>query len=130
MNIAKHSGSKRAFVTLDLDGDQLEMRVRDEGKGFVFGSEDIKGIGLNNMEERVRLLNGKLIVNSAPGEGTEIVMRIPALARVKQRALREAQVSGIERGYFQSLTPGSVSLFPAVRKPGVEVVCRPRSEIH
>ncbi len=84
MNIAKHSGSKRAFVTLDLDGDQLEMRVRDEGKGFVFGSEDIKGIGLNNMEERVRLLNGKLIVNSAPGEGTEIVMRIPALARVKQ----------------------------------------------
>jgi hypothetical protein len=45
-------------------------------------------------------------------------------------AIREAQFSGIERGYFQSLAPGSVSLFPAIGKPGVDVVCRPRGEIH
>jgi two-component system, NarL family, sensor kinase len=84
MNVAKHSGSQHAFVTLTRQGDQLEMRVRDGGKGFVPGSDDMKGIGLTSMEERVRLLNGQLIVNSVPGAGTEIVLRIPAMSRVKQ----------------------------------------------
>ena len=37
----------------------------------------------------------------------------------------EAQFSGIERGYFQSLAPGSVSFFPAIGKPGVDVVYGP-----
>ena len=83
MNIAIHSGSKKAYVSLDRDGDQLEMSVRDEGKGFISGETGVKGIGLMNMRERVWLLNGKLIVNSSPGKGTEIVMRIPALSPAK-----------------------------------------------
>jgi len=45
-------------------------------------------------------------------------------------AIREVRFPGIERGYFQRLAPGSVSLFPAIGKPCVEVVCRPRREIH
>src|SRR5260370_22903296 len=44
------------------------------------------------------------------------------------RSIREAQFSGIERRYFQSLAPGSVSLFPAIGKPGVDVFCRPRGK--
>src|SRR4029077_16583913 len=40
------------------------------------------------------------------------------------------QFSGIERRYFQSLAPGSVSLLPAIGEPGVDVVCRPRGKIH
>jgi hypothetical protein len=43
--------------------------------------------------------------------------------------IREVQFSGIERGYFQSLVPGSVSLFPAIGKPDVDVVYRPRGKI-
>ena len=43
--------------------------------------------------------------------------------------IREAQFSGIERRYFQSLAPGSVSLFPAIGQPGVDVVCRYLNEI-
>src|SRR5258708_19671850 len=42
----------------------------------------------------------------------------------------EAQFSGIERGYFQSLAPASVSFFPAIGKPGVDVVYGPRGKIH
>jgi PAS domain S-box-containing protein len=84
MNVAKHSGSERAYVTLSREGEQLEMRVRDLGKGFVSAEEGVSGIGLTNMDERVRLLNGQLLVNSVPGKGTEIVLRIPAMARFKQ----------------------------------------------
>jgi len=84
MNIAKHSGSARAYVTLSRQENQLELRVRDEGRGFSSGEAFAKGIGFTNMEERVRLLNGKLMINSAPGKGTELVLRIPALVRVKQ----------------------------------------------
>ena len=68
MNIAKHSGSTSARVSLTRQADQLEMRVRDEGRGFNPDAEGRQGIGLMNIEERVRLLNGKLIVNSNPGK--------------------------------------------------------------
>src|SRR5207244_2899687 len=44
--------------------------------------------------------------------------------------LREAQFSGVDREYFQSFAPGSVSLLPAIGKPGVDVVYRSRGKIH
>jgi PAS domain S-box-containing protein len=82
MNVAKHSGSKSAYVSLDRQHDQLELRIRDEGHGFELGIAG--GIGLRNIEERVRLLNGKLVVKSSPGKGTEITVRVPAVARIRQ----------------------------------------------
>ena len=84
MNIAKHSGSASARVSLIRKADMLEMRVRDEGRGFEPDAEGRKGIGLTSMEERVRLLNGELIVNSKPGGGTEIVVRVPAAPLTQQ----------------------------------------------
>jgi PAS domain S-box-containing protein len=78
MNIAKHSGSARAYVRLTRQADQLEMRVRDEGRGFNPDAGNGQGIGLMNIEERVRLLNGTLLINSHPGSGAEIIVRVPA----------------------------------------------------
>src|SRR5271157_625687 len=79
MNVSKHSDSTSTRVSLIRQADQLEMRVRDEGRGFNPDAEGRQGIGLMNIEERVRLLNGKLSVNSNPGGGTEIVVQIPAV---------------------------------------------------
>jgi len=79
MNIAKHSGSRIAHVSLARQNDQLEMRVCDEGQGFHPDKERSHGIGLANIEERVRLLDGKLTINSKPGSGTEILVRLPAV---------------------------------------------------
>ena len=62
------------------------MRVRDDGRGIEPDAEGRKGLGLTSMEERVRLLNGKLIVNSQPGAGTEIVVMIPAAPLSHQRS--------------------------------------------
>ncbi len=76
-NITKHSGSATARVTLTRQGDHLEMRIRDEGQGFVFSDKSREGLGLKSIEERVRLAGGKLIVNSAPDRGTEIIVQVP-----------------------------------------------------
>jgi two-component system, NarL family, sensor kinase len=78
MNVAKHSGSASAVVILSRDADQLEMNIRDSGRGIESEAEERMGIGLTGIEERVPLLNGKLIVNSKPGFGTEIVVTVPA----------------------------------------------------
>ena len=78
MNVARHSGSASADVILSRDADQLEIHVRDKGRGIEPEAEGRMGIGLTGIEERVRLLNGRLIVNSKSGFGTEIVVRIPA----------------------------------------------------
>jgi PAS domain S-box-containing protein len=78
MNVAKHSGSASARVSLARKANVLEMRVRDKGRGIEPGAEGRMGIGLKGMEERVGLLNGQLIVNSAPGRGTEIIVTVPA----------------------------------------------------
>jgi PAS domain S-box-containing protein len=79
MNLAKHSGSKSADVSLARQGDQLEMRVCDHGQGFCADTDGRQGIGLVNIEERVRLLDGSLVIDSKPGSGTEILVRLPAV---------------------------------------------------
>ena len=82
MNLAKHSGSKVARVSLNRIGTELVMQIRDEGHGFPRDAAGLKGIGLLNMRERVQFLNGTLTVNSSPGNGAEILIRVPALPAV------------------------------------------------
>ena len=79
MNILRHSGSASARVSLARNADQLELRIRDQGRGMDHVAEERKGIGLTGIEERVKLLNGKLIVNSQPGSGTEIIVTVPSV---------------------------------------------------
>ena len=85
-NVSRHSGSPSARVTLARKADLLEMRIRDTGRGIEPDAKGGKGIGLTSMEERVRLLNGKLIVNSTPGIGTEVVVMIPAASPSQQKS--------------------------------------------
>ena len=82
MNVAKHSGSSVARVSLDRSGTELAMRIRDQGKGLPDEAAGLKGIGLLNMRERVQFLNGTLTVNSSPGNGTEVLVRVPAMPPV------------------------------------------------
>jgi signal transduction histidine kinase len=85
MNVAKHAPSAKVHVSLTRSEDQLEFRIRDDGPGFIMSELRHKGIGLMNMKERARLLNGKLMVSSHPGQGTEVTAQIPAVVRVHQK---------------------------------------------
>jgi len=75
-NVARHSGAGRVEVDLaDRDG-ALELRVRDDGRGFE--QADVEhGLGLLGMAERARLVGGSLSVDSSPGAGTSVVLEVP-----------------------------------------------------
>jgi signal transduction histidine kinase len=80
-NVARHSGSREAWVTLGEKDNQLELEIRDNGNGFE-ARPDMKrlagqGIGLMGMRERAEHLQGSLSIHSAPHKGTTVSVRIP-----------------------------------------------------
>ncbi len=78
-NLARHSEGRLASVSLRrMDGGVL-LAVRDDGVGFdPDGPGTRNTLGLASMRERVRLVNGTLDIESAPGHGTAIVAWVPA----------------------------------------------------
>jgi len=78
-NILKHSHAKKARITLERDVHEVQLRVEDDGCGFTSGGEG-KGMGLKNIAERVRMLGGKMNLDSQPGKGTRIEITIPISA--------------------------------------------------
>jgi signal transduction histidine kinase len=76
-NVVRHSKAEEAQVELCGINNELRLRVADSGLGF--DSAHIrpdKGIGLVSMRERLRLVGGKLLIQSEPGRGTEIVAKV------------------------------------------------------
>jgi PAS domain S-box-containing protein len=78
-NVFRHAGARAASVVLrPMDGGLL-LAVRDDGVGFDPGSpRQGRSLGLASMRERLRLANGTLDIESAPGQGTAIVAWVPA----------------------------------------------------
>ncbi len=78
-NIVKHSGAKDAEVQLTGDRDTIHLRIADQGVGFDPKTKR-KGLGLISIEERTRLVQGELSLQSRPSHGTCIDLRIPLAA--------------------------------------------------
>jgi len=77
-NSAKHSGARRIEVRLWGTADEIHLTVRDSGKGFDrVAAKTSQGLGLISMEERLKLVNGTLSIDSQPGSGTTIEARVP-----------------------------------------------------
>jgi len=78
-NACRHSGSERIRVTLtDRDG-LIRLEVQDWGKGFDPEQIEPGHFGLQGIRERVRLLGGRATVQSAPGQGTRVLVELPAV---------------------------------------------------
>lgn len=73
-NTLKHAGAKRAIVQLTRNGDELNITVEDDGKGFDY-KEQLEGMGWKNIRNRVSFLNGTLDVDA--GKGTSVFIVIP-----------------------------------------------------
>jgi signal transduction histidine kinase len=86
-NIVKHSGATRAALEVTRDRHFVYIEVKDNGKGMERGSTDHdrpgKGIGLRSIQDRVALLGGSLEIESAPGKGTLITIRLPLTSGVQ-----------------------------------------------
>lgn len=80
-NVARHAQATEVEVSLRLVKSGIQLRVKDNGTGFVVEDQQSGGerkrLGLLGMQERVRLMNGRLLVRSAPGTGTTVVAEIP-----------------------------------------------------
>ncbi len=80
-NVKKHAEARDVVVSAVLVGNRLEIRVKDDGKGFDLGSpsysEEGSHIGLVSMEERARIIGGSLTVRSRINRGTVIRLTIP-----------------------------------------------------
>ncbi|MFN6120619.1 MAG: sensor histidine kinase [Actinomycetes bacterium] len=73
-NVAKHSGARRATVTVRDEGDRLVVDVSDDGRG---GAQVVLGSGLQGLHDRVRALEGRLTVTSPAHGPTSIVAELP-----------------------------------------------------
>jgi len=75
-NVVRHSQTREAQVTLSFHADHVAMDIADAGVGFD-ANDRSPGLGLISIEERVALLKGHLAIDTAPGQGTRIRLRVP-----------------------------------------------------
>ncbi len=77
-NIARYADTDKADVDIRFHNDTLYIKIEDKGRGFSFSELQARtSTGLSGMRERVNLLNGKLTMESSPGEGTRIYVELP-----------------------------------------------------
>jgi PAS domain S-box-containing protein len=77
-NLARHSGARRATISLERDIKCVRLLVSDNGRGFEVKPPAARtGLGLRNMAERAQMLGGSLKIESAPGTGTVLRVEVP-----------------------------------------------------
>jgi signal transduction histidine kinase len=86
-NVVKHAETDRARVILRFEADHTSLVVQDRGKGFVPEALGSGGahMGLSTMRERAGQSGGTLVIDSRPGQGTRVVVEIPAPGRDNDR---------------------------------------------
>jgi PAS domain S-box-containing protein len=87
-NAAKHSGVRHVDVQLQGAGDEIHLTVSDLGMGFDLNTAMRgQGLGLTSMKERVRVVNGTIMIQSKPMCGTSVHVCIPVISgHTSQRA--------------------------------------------
>ncbi len=74
-NVRKHASAGKVWVNIENTAKGILLTVRDNGQGFSPATP--KGAGLGIMEERANSIGGVLDVESSPGQGTEVRVRVP-----------------------------------------------------
>jgi signal transduction histidine kinase len=80
-NVAKHARAEKVDILIQRSAHHVSMIVEDDGLGFDTEKafdEGQTGVGLSGMRERVALVGGTIDIESYPGSGTTVVVRIPA----------------------------------------------------
>ncbi|WP_205504047.1 PAS domain-containing sensor histidine kinase [Rufibacter psychrotolerans] len=76
-NIVKHAKATKAGLLLREQRGALVLEAEDNGQGFVPEQNFGKGMGLKSIHDRVKLLNGTIEIDSAPGQGTTVSIHLP-----------------------------------------------------
>jgi PAS domain S-box-containing protein len=76
-NAIKHSGTRKVRVSLRGGADHIELTVEDFGVGFNLETNQRRGLGLTNMNDRLKAVDGHFAIRSQPQRGTSIRARVP-----------------------------------------------------
>jgi signal transduction histidine kinase len=81
-NTLRHAGSCRVEVRVHRNGSGIDVSIEDDGRGFdvvdtMERAATGKAIGLLGMQERVSMTGGEIEIDSTPGAGTRIRVRLP-----------------------------------------------------
>jgi signal transduction histidine kinase len=82
-NVRKHAQASQVQVRLSAAGEELELTLADDGRGFpdaLHGETRRRSYGLTTMRERAQSMGGALAVATGPGQGTRIVVTVPRKA--------------------------------------------------
>ena len=85
LNVVKHSEAHEARITLVSESNELAVRVSDRGTGFrldpTLSRCSRTGFGLGSIERRLTVFGGRMEVETRPGEGTAVTLRVPCSIR-------------------------------------------------
>lgn len=97
-NVRKHARARRVMLTVSYMEDVVALDARDDGVGFDSGEKmsEVRdhssgGFGLRAMRERIEQLGGTVQIESAPGEGTSLVIELPVDGEQSERNLEPAR---------------------------------------
>jgi signal transduction histidine kinase len=76
-NIVKHAAAKEVQLSAEVTKEALEIRVEDDGCGFTSKPDNALADGLRNMRQRMSDIGGECRVESRPGGGTKVILRLP-----------------------------------------------------
>ena len=84
-NVRKHAAARHTSIRFGADDGWVVVTIEDDGAGFEPATQ-VRGafprFGLSTMRERAQAIGGDLVITSAPGAGTRVVARVPAVNRV------------------------------------------------
>jgi signal transduction histidine kinase len=122
MNALKHARATNIWITVNQQGDEVEMILRDDGVGFDIEAPGPEGhYGMTMMRERATVGGGTFRVESAPGAGTTITLRFPTSWLQEEESLgQQAQAespamppAGASRGAVSTPPSSSTESIPA-----------------
>ncbi|GAB4093250.1 sensor histidine kinase [Flaviaesturariibacter terrae] len=79
-NVLKHAGATTVEIRFSVKGAQLELQIQDNGQGFD-PRRKRNGIGITNMMTRAESVHGFLQIDTAPGEGCTLMLRMPCIVQ-------------------------------------------------
>ena len=131
-NVARHAQATRVTARLEIEGDELVINVRDNGRGISTGEiGNSKSLGLLGMRERVQQLNGDLDIRGEPGRGTTVTVLLPLDSPDGQRAAGMSSPSPPPRrpGWIEAAADPAAGAGPAAgdRAAGVERAAGPHA---
>lgn len=92
-NVARHAQASRVEISIRKQPDCLCMKIKDDGKSFqverVLHGKGSKRLGLLGMRERMEMVGGSFVIESAPGQGTTIQVEIP-FAKVRKSPVKKS----------------------------------------